>query len=80
MDKRYPEQYLGHRLLCRLREAPQVVVERGVDHAGVYGVDDHWEPTSSHLLLQVVGEENQRQFALRVCTMGTVTLPADEGQ
>lgn len=77
--KGYPEEYLGHGLLCRLREAPQVVVERCVHHAGVHGVDDHREATGRQLLLQVVGEQNQRQFALSISAMGAVPLPADRG-
>lgn len=73
----YPEQYLGHRLLHRLSEAPQVVVERRVHHAGVYGVDDHREAAGRQLLLQVVGEEDQSQFALGVGPVGAVADPRD---
>lgn len=75
--KTYPEQYLGHRLLERLREGPQVVVQCRVHHAGVHSVDDHWEAAGCQLRLQVVGEEDQSQFALRVGTMGTVADPGD---
>lgn len=80
MEKGYPEQYLCHGLLCCLREAPQVVVQCRVHHSGVYGVDGHREPAGSQLLLQVVGEENQRQFALSVSAVGAVAFPADGGQ
>lgn len=73
----YPEQYLCHGLLCCLREAPQVVVQCRVHHAGVHGVGGHREPPGAQLLLQVVGEENQRQFALSVSAMGTVMFPAE---
>lgn len=73
----YPEQYLGHRFLHCLCEGPQVVVQRCVHHAGVHGVNYHWETTGHQLLLQVVGEEDQSQFALGVGTMGTVVFPGD---
>lgn len=73
----YPEQYLGHWFLHCLREAPQVVVQRRVHHAGVHGVDGHREAAGCQLLLQVVGEEDQSQLALGVGTMGTVAYPGD---
>lgn len=76
----YPEQYLGHWFLHGLRETPQVVVQRRVHHAGVHGVDDHREAAGRQLLLQVVGEEDQGQFALRVGTVGTVADPGDGGK
>ena len=78
---RYPEQYLGHGFLHRLCEGPQVVVQRRVHHAGVHGVNCHRGTASHQLLLQVVGEEDQGQFALGVGTMGTVAFPGDgEGE
>lgn len=77
--KMYPEQYLGHWFLHRLCKAPQVVVQRCVHHAGVHGVDSHWKVAGCQLLLQVVGEEDQSQFALRVGAMGTVARPRHRG-
>lgn len=79
MVKMYPEQYLGNWFLQGLCEAPQVVVQRRVHHAGVHGVDGHREAAGSQLLLQVVGEEDQSQFALGVGTMGTVADPGEGG-
>ncbi len=76
-SKMYPEQYLGHWFLQGLCEAPQVVVQRCVHHARVHGVDGHWEATGRQLLLQVVGEEDQSQFALGVSTVRTVAFPED---
>lgn len=75
--KMYPEQCLGHRFLHCLCEAPQVAVQRRVHHAGVHGVHGHGEAAGRQLLLQVVGEEDQSQFALGVGTMGTVVGPGD---
>lgn len=78
--KSYPEKHLCHGLLCCLRKAPQVVVQRRVHHAGVHGGDGDWEAPSAQLLLQVVGEEDQAQFALGVSAVGTVAFPADRGE
>lgn len=75
----YPEQCLGHRLLHGLRQAPQVVVQRRVHHAGVHGVHRHRETAGRQLLLQVVCEEDQGQFALGVSGVGAVADPRGGG-
>lgn len=71
----YPEQYLSHWFLQCLCETPQVVVQCCVHHAGVHGVHGHRKAAGGQLLLEVVAEEDQSQFALGVGAVGTVADP-----
>lgn len=74
----YPEQNLGHGLLHRLCQAPQIVIKCCVHHAGIHSVDGHWKATGCQLLLEVIGEEDQAELALGVGAMGTVADPGGE--
>lgn len=76
--KLYPEKHFRHRFLHGLCKDPQVVIQCCIHHTRVHSINGHWEAASCQLLLKVVGEEHQSQFALCVGTMGTIAHPGDK--
>lgn len=74
----HPEEKPGHRPFEQLSGTAQVLVEVSVHHAWIHGIGCHWEALGSELLLQVVGEQDKCQLALRISGMGTVAGPETE--
>lgn len=73
LEEQFCERFLGQ--LCRAR---QIVIQGCVHHAWVHCVNCYRVTSDPQLVLQVVGEQQQGQFTLGVCTMSTVTHPVQE--
>lgn len=71
-DLPYPEEQFSKRLLGHLGWTTQIVIQGRVHHAGVHRIHRHGVCSDQQLLLQVVGEQQQGQFTLSICSMGTI--------
>lgn len=71
----YPEQQTGDKFLCQFYWKAHVAVQLGVHHARVYSIHRHGVPGGLELLMEVIGEQELRQFTSGVRGMGTVILP-----
>lgn len=74
----YPEKQFCKWPLGQLSWAAQIVIQGGVHHAWVHCINRYWIRFGPQLVLQVVGKQQQGQFTLGICTMGTITLPERE--
>lgn len=79
-DLPYPEEQFSKRLLGQLGRATQIVIQGCVHHAWVHCINRYIVSFGPQLVLQVVGEQQQGQFTLGICTMGTITHPEEERQ
>lgn len=76
----YPEKQFSKRLLGQLSRAAQIVIQGCVHHAWVHCINSYWSTFGPQLVLKMVGEQQQGQFTLSICTMCTITFPVRKRQ
>lgn len=74
----YPEQQTGDDFLCQFFRRAHVAVQLGVHHARVYSIHHHCTASRLELLMEVIGEQELRQFTSGVRGMGTIILPSKQ--